>query len=103
MENTAFHFCGVGSVTRTGNPNDEVSGPAATHKRLPSPLREQVAFTHNEKMKLIIIMPANKRDCFPKLKRNRASETASNWHYVHARRSRRDITLADDGHGYIQG
>lgn len=37
VENTAFHFSGVGSTARTGNPNDEVSGPAATQKRKPNP------------------------------------------------------------------
>lgn len=37
VENMAFHSGGVGSTARTGNPNDEVSGPAATQKRMPSP------------------------------------------------------------------
>lgn len=81
VENTAFHSRGISSTARTGNPKDEVSGPAATQKRRPNPrTQSKLPSLTTKKMKLIIVMPANNGDCFSKFNGNRASEAAFPWH-----------------------
>lgn len=77
VENTAFHFCGVGYTTRTGNPSNEVSGPAATEKKMPSPRRQsKLSSFITEKIMLLTVRPVDKSDGHSAVKET-APETIS--------------------------